>query len=192
MVTPAHRIDYTLSDYLQLEASSSTKHEFLAGQIYGMAGGTPEHAALKSAVTGLLFQELREKPCRLYDADLRVAVRATGLYTYPDVTCVCGALERDAGDPNAITNPTLIVEVTSPSTKAYDRGDKFEHYKTIPSLCEYVLVAHDARKLEVWRRQASGDWLSDSLGEDEQARLESIDATLSVSELYGAAGVERQ
>lgn len=188
MATPAHRIDYTINDYLQLEASSSTKHEFLAGQIYGMAGGTPEHAALKSAITGLLFQELRGKPCRLYDADLRVAVQATGLYTYPDVTAVCGAPERDATDSNAITNPTLIVEVTSPSTKAYDRGDKFEHYKTIPSLGEYVLVAHDARTIEVFRRSQNGDWSFDSFGEKELARLESIGVSLSVSALYASAG----
>lgn len=191
MVTPAHRIDYTIEDYLQLEASSSTKHEFLAGQIYGMAGGTPEHAALKSAITGLLFQDLRGKPCRLYDADLRVAVEATGLYTYPDVTAVCGTPERDIADSNAITNPSLIVEVTSPSTVTYDRGDKFEHYKRIPSLREYVLVAHDARKIDVWRRLPSGDWLSDSFGEGEQVRLDSIGATLSVTELYTSAGIEK-
>ena len=110
-VAPAHRIHYTYAEYLTLEASSNVKHEYLDGQIYAMAGGTPEHAALAAAVIGLLFPELRRGRCRAYDADLRVRVPSTGLATYPDVTVVCGPLERDAEDGQAVTNPTLIVEV---------------------------------------------------------------------------------
>lgn len=98
MTSPAHRIQYSWEDYLALEASSNVKHEFLEGQIYGVAGGTPEHAALKAAVTGLLFAQIRGSRCRAHDADLRVRVLGTGLATYPDVTVVCGPSERD---PNA-------------------------------------------------------------------------------------------
>jgi Uma2 family endonuclease len=189
MVTPAHRMEYTLEDYLALEASSSTKHEFLAGQIYGMAGGTPEHAALKSAVTGLLFPKLRGGPCRLYDADLRVRVMSSGLYTYPDLTVICGPAERDSVDKSSIVNPSVIVEVTSPSTQAYDRGDKFEHYKTIPTLREYLIVSHDERRLELWERSPQGTWEQTVTGNGEVAQLSAVGATLAVAELYEAAGL---
>jgi hypothetical protein len=105
---PAHRIRYTWAEYLALEASSNVKHEFLDGQIYAMAGGTPEHAALAATVIGLLFPQLRDGRCRAHDADLRVRVRETGLATYPDVTVVCGKRERDPDDAQAVTNPTLV------------------------------------------------------------------------------------
>jgi Uma2 family endonuclease len=137
MAAPAHRIRYTYREYLALETSSNVKHEFLDGQIYAMAGGTPEHAALAAAAIGLLLPPLRGGPCRAYDTDLRVRM-PTGLATYPDVTVVSGSSERDKDDPQAVTNPTLIVEVLSRSTEEYDRGDKFEHYKSLESLQQYV------------------------------------------------------
>src|SRR5213075_1283197 len=119
MSAPLHKINYTYVEYLALESSSNVKHEFLAGQIYAMAGGTPENAALAAAVIGLLFTELRGGRCRAYDADLRVRT-PSGLATYPDVTVICGRSERDEGDPQAVTNPTLIIEVLSRSTEEYD------------------------------------------------------------------------
>lgn len=186
MSTPAHRIHYTLAEYLALEASSNVKHEYLDGQIYAMAGGTPEHAALAAAVIGLLFPQLRGGPCRVHDADLRVRVRATGLTTYPDVTVVCGPRERDDEDEHAVTNPRLIVEVLSRSTEEYDRGDKFEHYRRLPSLVEYVLVSWREHLVEVRRRDAGGQWSSAEAREGEQAALESVGARLDVGELYAA------
>ena len=187
MTWPAHRIRYSHADYLALEASSNVKHEFLDGQIYGMAGGTPEHAALAGAVVGLLFAQLQRGRCRVHDSDLRVRVLATGLATYPDVTVVCGPLERDPEDHNAVTNPTLIVEVLSRSTEEYDRGDKFEHYKQMPSLREYVLISHREREIEVWTRDGTGHWLKATAREGERAVLASVDAALDVRELYEAA-----
>lgn len=187
MVAPAHRIHYTYAEYLALEASSNVKHEYLDGQIYAMAGGTPEHAALAAAVIGLLFPELRRGRCRAYDADLRVRVPSTGLATYPDVTVVCGPLERDAEDEHAVTNPTLIVEVLSRSTEEYDRGDKFEHYKGLASLRQYVLVSHRERRLEVWTRDADGGFTCAVARDGDVLHLASIDARLDVRELYDAA-----
>src|SRR5215212_6646913 len=111
-----HKLNYTLAEYLGFEASSNVKHEFLDGQIYAMAGGTPEHAALASAANGLLFAQLRGGNCRTYDSDLRVRTRS-GLSTYPDITVVCGPSERDAADADAISNPALILEVLSRSTE---------------------------------------------------------------------------
>lgn len=187
MAVLAHRLNYTYAEYLALEASSNVKHEFLDGQIYAMAGGTPEHAALAAAVIGLLFPELRKGRCRAHDADLRVRVPTTGLTTYPDVTVVCGPRERDATDPQAVTNPTLIVEVLSRSTEDYDRGDKFEHYKSLPSLRQYVLVSYRDRSVEVWTRDDGDGWTSALAREGDVAHLASVSARLDVRELYDAA-----
>ncbi|WP_437927764.1 Uma2 family endonuclease [Sorangium sp. So ce291] len=191
MVAPAHRIHYTYAEYLALEASSNVKHEYLDGQIYAMAGGTPEHAALAAAVIGLLFPELRRGRCRAYDADLRVRVPSTGLATYPDVTVVCGPLERDAEDGQAVTNPTLIVEVLSRSTEEYDRGDKFDHYKNLTSLRQYVLVSHRERSVEVWTRGVDDVFTSSITRAGDVALLVSIGAQLDVHELYEAAAEPR-
>ncbi len=183
MPSPAHNIHYSYDDYLGLEASSNVKHEFLGGQIYAMAEGTPEHAALAAAVIGLLFPQLRGTDCRVYDADLRVRTRS-GLSTYPDVTIVCGPTNRDAEDPNAVTNPAVIIEVLSRSTEDYDRGDKFEHYKSIESLAQYVLVSHHEKSLEVWTRD--GEWRREVVGDSHAAQLR-MGANLNVNELYTAA-----
>ena len=187
MSSPLHRTRYTWTEYLALEASSNVKHEYLDGQIYAMAGGTPEHAALAAAVIGLLFPQLRGSLCRAHDADLRVRVPKTGLATYPDVTIVCGPWQRDPEDDNAVTNPTLIVEVLSASTEDYDRDDKFEHYKGLSSLSEYVLVSHRERKVEVWVRDPEGTWTCNTARSGEVAHLASIGARLDVDELYEAA-----
>lgn len=190
MAAPAHRISYTYAEYLALEGPSNVKHEFLDGQIYAMAGGIPEHAALAAAVIGLLFAGLRGSRCRAYDADLRVRT-PTGLSTYPDVTVICEPTERDREDAQAVTNPTLIVEVLSRSTEDYDRGDKFEHYQSLRALEQYVLVWHRERRLDVWTREAGGGWMSTSVREGETAALASIGASLDVRELYEAAAEPR-
>ena len=187
MTTPAHRIHYTLSEYLALEASSNVKHEYFDGQIYAMAGGTPEHAALSAALIGLMFPQLRGGRCRIYDADLRIRVNATGLTTYPDITVVCGPREPCPNDPHAITNPTLIAEVLSPSTEAYDRGDKFEHYQCLPSLQQYVLVSHRERTIEVWNRTSNGTFVPRISTEGEIVHFDAIGVQINVRELFDSA-----
>jgi Uma2 family endonuclease len=149
---------YTYRDYLALEQAANVRHEFLDGEIYAMAGGTPSHAAICANVTAALTIQLRGRGCQAYSSDLRVRVLDTGLATYPDVTVVCRPAELDPDDRHTITNPTLIVEVLRPSTAAYDRGEKLEHYRRIPALREVVLVAHDERMLEVWRRGDGDTW----------------------------------
>ena len=185
MPAPLHNITYTYLEYLTLEESSNVKHEFLGGQIYAMAGGTPEHAALAAAASGLLFAQLRGSGSRAYDSDLRVRT-PSGLATYPDVTVVCGPSVRHEADPQAVTNPTLILEVLSRSTEEYDAGDKFEHYKTLPSLRQYVLISHRARSVEVWTRGDRDGWHQALVPEGEVAELV-IGARLDVGELYAAA-----
>ena len=186
MTTSAHEVHYTYAEYLALEQSSNVKHEYLGGQIYAMAGGTPTHAALAAAMVGLIFGQL-DNGCRAFSSDLRVRVEKTGLATYPDVTVVCGPQQHATDDQDAVTNPVLIAEVLSKSTEAYDRGEKFEHYQQIPSLVQYVLVAQDRRAVEVWTRDEDGGWKRADFADGDRAALSAIGASLDVRRLYDAA-----
>lgn len=181
---PRHRHSYR--DYLALEQASNVRHEYLAGEIYAMAGGTPEHAALAAAVISFLHAALRDGPCRVFASDLRVRVVATGLATYPDVVVVCGQLERDSESDVTALNPTLLVEILSDGTEDYDRGEKFEHYRRIPSLKEYVMVSHRGPSVEVWRAGAGG-WSRREARSGEKAVLESVGCDLDVDALYREA-----
>ena len=184
---PQHH--YSFQDYLAVEEMGPVRHEFLAGAIVAMAGGTPEHAALSAAIVVLLGTHLRGRPCRPYSADLRLRVLATGLATYADASVLCGEPERDPQSPTHVTNPTLVVEVLSPSTEEYDRGDKREHYQQLPSLRDYVLVAQNRRRIEVFTRAVDGEWHHTVHGAGEIVVLPSIDCRFEVDELYAAAGL---
>lgn len=184
MVSAAHRARYTRAEYVALERSSNVRHEYLDGTIYAMAGRSPEHAALAVNVSTLLHVGIRGRPCRVHSSDLRVRVTDTGLETYPDVTVVCGRAEADAEDPNAICNPIVLVEITSPSTEEYDRGDKVEHYKRVASLREIALVSHRERLVEVLRRDDDGTWSRHEARAGETIRLVSIGCDLPVAEVY--------
>jgi len=186
-MSAAHPVFHAFSDYVLLETNSPIKHEYLAGQIYAMAGGTPEHAALAMAVGAKLTLALEGGRCRVYSSDLRIRVSKTGLATYPDVSVVCGPREVDPEDKNSVTNPTLLVEVTSKSTEEYDRGEKFDHYKAIPSLREYVLVSHREASIEVRRRQDGGAWTSYVFRARERAELGAVPCVLDVDAIYAAA-----
>ncbi|MEM9696149.1 MAG: Uma2 family endonuclease [Myxococcota bacterium] len=190
MSPPAHRVRYTYAEYLAFEAASNVKHEYLAGQIYGMAGGSPDHAALAATVIGLLFGQLVSGRCRAFDSDLRVRVPATGLATYPDVTVICGPREHHEEDDDAITNPTAIFEVLSPSTEGYDRGDKFEHYQRLPSLQHFILVSQDTQEIEVWTKSGQA-WERRLAKPGKRVELPAIGAMLDVSDLYDAAAAPR-
>ena len=183
MSEPARRPRYTLAEYLRVEEMSNVRHEFLDGEIFGMAGGTPEHGRIAANIIMLLGMRTSHRRCAVFTSDVRVRVAATGLDTYPDVTVVCGRLEYDSLDPHAIANPTLLVEVTSPSTEAYDRGEKLNHYKRISSLQEVAIVSHGERRVEVWSRW-EGEWRVERFGASEHVRLASIDADLPVDEIY--------
>ena len=181
---PARLAHYTYDDYRRFEETTDAKHEYLHGQILAMAGGTPEHAALATAVIGLLERQLAGRPCYPFSSDLRVRVRATGLATYPDVTVICGALERDPDDPNAAVNPTVLVEVLSPSTEEYDRGEVSAHYRKIPSLREYLLVSHRERRIERWSRQRTDDWELQSAAAGEVLHIAALGIDLEIDAIY--------
>lgn len=171
--------------YLTAEEASDTKHEYLGGEVYAMAGGTPEHAALIAAVTGELVVALRGRPCRVYSSELRVRIDATDLSTYPDLSVVCGSIVPATIDRNAITNPILIVEVLSDSTEAYDRGEKFGHYRHLPSLREYLLVSQRRPKLESYRKSEQGVWMLSEAGAGEALTLAAVEGVrLDVDTIY--------
>jgi Uma2 family endonuclease len=184
MVAATRSVRYTRAEYRSFERSSNVRHEFVDGIIYAMAGGTPEHAAIAVNVSTLLAIALREKPCRVHSSDLRVHVLDTGLETYPDVTVVCGKVELDPDDKNAVMNPVLLVEVTSPSTDDYDRGEKLTNYKRIPSLREVVIVSHREKLVEVFRREADGAWSRHEATPGRSLAVESVGCELAVDEVY--------
>ncbi|HEY1955287.1 MAG TPA: Uma2 family endonuclease [Polyangiaceae bacterium] len=187
MTTSAPIAKMTYAEYLAFEQKSETKHEFLNGEVFAMAGGTIEHGALAASLARVIGNALRARPCRPLSSDVRVRVKATDLATYPDLTIVCGKVETDRDDPDGVLDPSLIIEVLSDSTEAYDRGAKAAHYRRIPSLREYVLVSQDAPLIEVHRRNERGNWeLVSEARKGERAELASCgDAfTIEVDEVY--------
>jgi len=187
MSSLAHRVGYTFAEYLALEASSPIRHEYWDGNIYAMAGGSPAHAALATMLAVQLGAQLRSSPCRPFGSDLRVRVPGTGLDTYPDLSVICGSRAVDPDDKHAVNNPTLLVEVLSDSSETYDRGDKFEHYKRLTSLREYVLVSQRERCVEVFTRTPDDAWSAAVYRDGAVAKLSSIGARLDVKELYDDA-----
>lgn len=178
-----HGVPY--AEYVQRERDAVAKHEWIAGEVFAMTGGTPEHARLQATLARVLGNALLDGRCAVYSSDLRVRSRATEIATYADLTIVCGEVETDGEDANAVTNPTLLIEVLSPSTEAYDRGQKAAHYRRMPSLREYVLVAQDAPRIEVFRRGSDGTWEFIEAGPGELLVLESVGCTLAVDDVFG-------
>lgn len=185
MVTQLARQRFSFEDYVELEDSSPIKHEFLDGEVLAMSGGSFEHAAIAMTIGGLLREALRGKRCRAASSDLRIRVTATGLTTYPDVSVVCGKPELDPADRSGhtVTNPTVLAEVLSPSTASYDRGEKLAHYQRIASLREVMLVAHDERRVDLWRR-VGDHWTQLTFRSGEAVALESLECALPVDEIY--------
>ncbi len=190
MIGHGHAVRYSFRDYVAHERASNTRHEFLHGQIYAMAGGSPEHSALIASLAGNLLALVRGGPCRVHMSDLRIRVSETGLATYPDVAIICGPWQRDPEDANTVINPTLLAEVLSPSTAAYDRGEKLEHYERIPTLRVCLLVAHDRREIEVWSRNDEGPWARALIAAG-NLELACLQARLDVDAVYADAAEPR-
>lgn len=171
------------AEYLAAEARSEVKHEFLRGEVWAMAGGTPSHAGMQVNVSSSLVVALKGRPCRVFSSDLRVRISETDRSTYPDVTVVCGKLETAPEDPNAVTNPIVIVEVLSESTEASDRGEKFQHYARLPSLQEYVLVSQVGRRVDVFRRSEGETWVFVPFTTG-SVELKSLGVSVSLDDVY--------
>jgi Uma2 family endonuclease len=173
----------TYAEYLAFERDSETKHEYVAGRVVAMAGGTPEHARLASRVARLIGNALEGRACETFSSDLRVRIEATNRSTYPDLTIVCGGIETSPIDPDAVVNPTVLVEVLSPSTETTDRLEKWAHYRRIPSLEAYVLVSHRERRIEAYRRDGRR-WIFEEAGPGESLRVGGVEVDLAVDEVY--------
>jgi len=173
----------TFTDYIAFEKRTDVRHEFEDGRISAMAGGTPEHAAMVSAVHLAIGSQLGSG-CRTFVENLRVRT-PSGTATYPDVLVVCGPLARDPADDNTVTNPHVIVEVLSESTEVYDRGKKFAHYRSCPSFVEYVMVASQGAPLvERFVKQGEVWTIARDAGPGDMLRLASLDVVLDVDQLY--------
>jgi Uma2 family endonuclease len=179
-------VHYSYEQYLMALEDSELKLEYCHGEIYAMAGGTPQHAGLAANAIGMLRQALTGK-CMVYTSDLKVRIETTDLSTYPDATVVCGGLQTAKIDPNATINPTILVEVTSDSTEDYDRGEKLRNYKQLPSLRAVLFVSHRRRQVTVVKR-TDGAWDEKDFGAGATVMLDDPKLQLSVDELY--AGIE--
>ena len=176
----------TPEEYLEIEYKAEYKSEYFAGEMFAMAGGSDKHTLLAVEAARILGNQFVGRPCLVYNSDMRIRVSETGLYTYPDVSAVCGPSQLEGGHNQTLLNPNLIVEVLSPSTEAYDRGRKFEHYGTIPSLTQYLLIASDRVHADLFtRRGDEGVWMLASASKpDDMLHLTSVDCTMRLIDLY--------
>lgn len=181
----------TPQEYLRLERQSEYKSEYVNGQIFAMTGASRKHNLITTNISRELSLQLKGRPCEVYAVDMRVKVRATGLYTYPDVAVACGEPEFEDDFVDTLLNPTLLIEVLSPSTERYDRIAKSSYYRTIDSLTEHLLVAQDEIRIEQYVKQSNGQWsLFEYLTIDSNARLPSIDCSLLLGEVYDRISFE--
>ena len=182
---------FSLAEYFAQEEQAEDRSEFYEGEIFAMAGGTANHNLITINVTASLRDAVRNKPCKAFMADMRLLVKRRQLYTYPDVMVICGPLQYAPGRNDTVTNPVLIVEVLSPSTEAYDRGKKFEFYRTIDSLKEYVLVDQSRLYVERHRPLGLGRWEMTAFTAPEEALfLESVDVELTLGAIYDGVELE--
>jgi Uma2 family endonuclease len=175
----------TYAEYLATEARAEVRHEWLRGRVFAMAGGTIEHGRLAANMTVALSQALRGRPCVVLSSDVRVRIDETDRTTYPDLSVVCGPRLAAATDRDAITNPIALVEVLSDSTEADDRGEKFAHYRRLPSLRAYVLVSQRTPRIEVYGRETEqAPWTLAEAGPGGRVHVVGLDIDLSADEVY--------
>jgi len=177
--------DYISSaDYLVAERQAPTKHEYINGRVYAMSGATRSHNRISLDTAIALSNQLGDSDCEAFVNDMRVKVPATELYTYPDVIVACGPkLEDDSFD--TLLNPTVIIEVLSPSTERFDRGDKFGHYQRLDSLQDYVLVAQDRPRVEHYSRRENQQWLLTVVDDmNKNVMLDSVHCILALKDIY--------
>jgi Uma2 family endonuclease len=177
----------TEEQYLRLEREAEFKSEFFDGQMFAMSGGSPNHALLSNSIGAILRQQV-PAGCRVFGSDLRIKASAARLYTYADCSVICGDLQLFSDQKDVVLNPLLIAEVLSPSTEGYDRGKKFEAYRTIPSFQEYLLIHQDRPHVEHYSRQDDGSWvLREYAGIDTAVNIARLGARIALSDLYASA-----
>ncbi|MFZ2632846.1 MAG: Uma2 family endonuclease [Desulfosalsimonadaceae bacterium] len=181
---------YSIAQYLDLERKAEHKSEYVNGCIFAMAGASRVHNQITFNIAGLLHAQIKDRPCAAYINDMRVKVSATGLYTYPDVAAVCGEPVFEDAIADTLLNPMVIIEVLSQSTEAYDRGEKFAHYRRLSSLADYVLISQDKACVEHFVRQGNQWVLSEINDVEGKINLNSIGCNLSLGEIYNKVHLE--
>ncbi len=177
--------NWTPESYLEFERASEQKHEYFNGEIFAMAGATANHNLVAGNTYASLHTQLRQRPCFVYPSNMRIKISRTTLYTYPDISIVCGTPQFEDDHRDTLLNPTVIIEVLSPSTESYDRGKKFQHYRTLDSLQEYILIAQDKPHIEHYLRQEQNQWLlSEAHQLESKITLPSIQCILLLSDVY--------
>jgi Uma2 family endonuclease len=175
---------WTVEEYLDFERKSEERHEYFDGEIFAMSGASEQHILITGNTFSSLLVQLRKRPCKVYPIDMRVKVSPIK-YTYPDISVVCGEPQFEGPIVDMLLNPTVIVEVLSPSTEIYDRGKKLDYYQTLESLQEYLLIAQDMVRIEHYVRQTTGGWFYSQVKALESViELPSINCTLSLTDVY--------
>ena len=171
--------------YLAFERKSITKNEFVGGRMWAMAGGSGAHARLAARMIRMLDQRLDGAPCAVYTSDLRIHAPETGLFAYPDASVVCGPLQYTPSTPkDTVINPAVIVEVLSPPTETFDRGDKFLHYRSIGTLREYLLISQTGVLVECYSKQPDGTWPVKLLRGGDTIQLDCLGVSIPVADIY--------
>ncbi len=175
----------TEAEYLTIERAAEFKSEFFEGEMFAMAGGTVQHSLIATNLAAEFRNRLKGSQCIPYNADLRIKIEATGLFTYPDLSVICGPVRFAPGTDDTVVNPAVLVEVLSDSTEAYDRGRKFEHYRQIPTLREYLLVSQKEPRIEQFIRQPEDRWLlTEAVGMEKQIEVPSLQTAISLAEIF--------
>ena len=176
----------SIAEYLAIESAATEKYEYHDGQIYAMAGGTYEHGL----ICGNIFAEIRssliarESPCIAMSSEIKLHVATENSFLYPDTMVVCDEVDKSETEPNAVTNPILVIEVLSKSTATYDRGDKFYLYRQIASLQEYVLIEQDKAQIEIYKREGLLWKITRIKGLDNSLSMSSIDLDIDLTKIY--------
>jgi Uma2 family endonuclease len=193
MMSTAPQSRLSFDDWLAIERTATDQRsEYVAGEVFAMAGGTEEHNLIVLNVGAELRTQLKGRPCRVYPSDMKVHIGSDDVGTYPDVMVICGERQFYDGRRDVVKNPTLIVEVLSDSTEAYDRGDKFRHYRSLQSLQAYLLLSQYRMQAELFLRQPDGTWsLSSYQDPSESIPLRVLEAELSLAEVYDKVELSR-
>ncbi len=175
----------TEAEYLAFERDSECRHEYLGGEIFAMSGASREHNLINTNLVVALHPQCRKRGCEVYANDMRVRIPETGLYTYPDIVVTCGDPHFEDDQHDTLVNPSLIIEVLSPSTEDYDRGRKFAHYRSLASLQAYGLIAQSRAHVEIFTRQPLNRWLLWETNDlDAVVEIPAVHASLTFAEIY--------
>ena len=175
----------SVQEYLEMENAADEKHEYYKGEIFAMSGAKVSHVIISDNILTVLKQKLKSKSCKPFGSDLRIHIEANTLFTYPDISIVCGDIITLNNDDYNVLNPAVIVEVLSKSTKNYDRGEKFKLYRDIATLKEYILVDSESMHIEIFRLNKNDHWeLEEYNSLSDSVTIEAINETVFLSEIY--------